>query len=178
MEELYDLVNENNKLLGTTKAKSLVHKDGDWHRAVHVWVVNSQKQILLQKRSATKELSPNLWDLSMGGHISAGEDPVTAALRELQEELGMQVNREQLEYLFLSKEETILYNGIERLFHYIYLVRTNVALSQFRLQSSEVAEVKYSTVDDFEKSIKENKDQWMAHWEEYSRVIEILRKDL
>jgi isopentenyl-diphosphate Delta-isomerase len=81
-------VDENNNPLGFTKPKSEVHRDGDWHRAVHVWIVNKNNEVLVQKRSATKTLSPNLWDLSMGGHISAGEQPISAAIRELKEELN------------------------------------------------------------------------------------------
>ena len=177
MEELYDVIDENNQPLGIVKPKSGVHLDGDWHRAAHVWVVNGKKEILVQKRSSTKGLSPNLWDLSMGGHVSAGEEPLAAAQRELKEELGMTVSPEQLKFLFLSKEQVTLHNGIENLFHYVYLVRADLPLASFQLDPKEVAEIKYLSLDEFAGAIQKNKDQWMSHWEEYDRVIKYLRNN-
>ena len=178
MEELYDLVDENNNPLGLTKPKSQVHRDGDWHRAVHVWIVNQNKEVLVQKRTPTKTLSPNLWDLSMGGHISAGEEPVHAAMRELKEELGMEVNPEDLKYVLLSKDNVVLTNGIERLFHNVYIVRTDWSISRFVKDPEEVAEIKYISVDEMENQINSHPEQWMVHNPEYSKMFEYIRTNL
>jgi len=59
------------------------------HRAVHVLIVNKSGQLLLQKRSPSKDIQPNKWDSSVGGHLQPGEDYGTAAIREMQEELGI-----------------------------------------------------------------------------------------
>ncbi len=177
MEEFYDIVDENNQPLGTTKAKSQVHKDGNWHRAVHVWVVNGNKEVLVQKRSAIKTLSPNLWDISMGGHISAGEDPIVATIRELKEELGMKVNQEDLKFVFISKDDVILSNGIERLFHNVYITKTNLPITAFKMQGEEVAEIKYISVDEFEKRVGNQPEQWMDHTGEYHKMFKYIRKN-
>ncbi len=62
--------------VGKMKPKSEVHRDGDWHGAAHLWILNREGQILIQRRSPTKENWPNLWDVSVAGHIFAGEGPV------------------------------------------------------------------------------------------------------
>ena len=75
------------------KERGLVHRDGDWHRSVHVWLAQTTdgdrgKKVLLQRRSPFKDTHPNLLDVSCAGHVDAGSDTVETATRELQEELG------------------------------------------------------------------------------------------
>ncbi|MSQ23327.1 MAG: NUDIX domain-containing protein [Chloroflexi bacterium] len=99
MEELFDLCDERGRLLGISKVRSLVHRDGDWHRSFHCWVVDrlpdGDVAILLQQRSADKDTCPGLWDVSVGGHYSAGEG-LHGGLREIREELGLSVELDQL----------------------------------------------------------------------------------
>ncbi|KAL0327689.1 UNVERIFIED_CONTAM: Nudix hydrolase 3, partial [Sesamum angustifolium] len=57
-----------------------VHRDGDYHRAVHVWiVVESTQEVLLQRRSDCKDSWPGVWDISSAGHISAGDSSLVSA---------------------------------------------------------------------------------------------------
>mmetsp|Transcript_11330 Transcript_11330/g.17367 ORF Transcript_11330/g.17367 Transcript_11330/m.17367 type:complete len:280 (+) Transcript_11330:129-968(+) len=75
---------------GQTKRRLLVHQDGDWHRSVHIWVVDKdQEHILLQRRSGGKDTFPNCLDVSCAGHVTSGDDIDETAIRELEEELGM-----------------------------------------------------------------------------------------
>lgn len=98
-EELFDLCNERGRLLGRTKPRSAVHRDGDWHRAFHCWVFEPASKgdvrILLQLRPKDKDTCPDVWDVSVGGHYSAGED-IAGGLREIKEELGLKVELSQL----------------------------------------------------------------------------------
>src|ERR1700674_3932279 len=80
--EYVDLLDSSGRPTGRRKPKSEVHRDGDWHGAAHVWILNTEGQILIQRRSPTKENWPNLWDVSVAGHVSAGEGPVETAIRE------------------------------------------------------------------------------------------------
>lgn len=74
---------------GETKERSLVHRDGDWHRAIHVWLVDDHRNILLQRRSEGKDTHPGMLDVSCAGHVAAGNDVDETAVRELEEELGL-----------------------------------------------------------------------------------------
>uniref|UniRef100_A0A7S0IRD5 Nudix hydrolase domain-containing protein n=1 Tax=Calcidiscus leptoporus TaxID=127549 RepID=A0A7S0IRD5_9EUKA len=78
--------------LGVRKPRGEVHADGDWHRSVHVWLRTLDGRLLLQRRSQYKDTHPGMWDVSCAGHISAGDDSLGTARKELEEELGVSVD--------------------------------------------------------------------------------------
>ena len=87
-DEVFDVVNADDYVISqATRAE--VHAQGLLHRAVHVFVFNSRGELLLQKRSRFKDEFPLQWTSSASGHLDAGETYADAAVRELQEELGM-----------------------------------------------------------------------------------------
>jgi 16S rRNA (adenine1518-N6/adenine1519-N6)-dimethyltransferase len=88
VEEIFDVVDEQDRVIGQAP-RSVVHARRLLHRAVHIFVLNPQGEILLQKRSALKDEFPSRYTTSASGHLSAGEDYETAAPRELEEELGI-----------------------------------------------------------------------------------------
>jgi isopentenyldiphosphate isomerase len=81
--DVYDPTGERH--LGT-KPRDAVHRDGDWHRCFHLWVVTADG-VLLQRRSRAKEAFPGMLDATAAGHLVAGEQ-VADGLREVEEELG------------------------------------------------------------------------------------------
>ena len=84
---------------GVNKARKQVHADGDWHRAVHIWLYSSQGNLVLQKRSDSKDTFPGRWDVSVGGHVTSGDTVMQTALKEVEEELGLGIEEAELEYL-------------------------------------------------------------------------------
>jgi isopentenyl-diphosphate delta-isomerase type 1 len=86
--ELLAVVDESDRVIGTATRKE-IHAKGLRHRAVHIVVLNAEGNILLQKRSAKKDLFPGWWDISVGGHVDAGEEYDAAVARELREEMGI-----------------------------------------------------------------------------------------
>lgn len=88
--EWFDVVNERDEVVGQAPRQE-VHARGLRHRAVHVLVFNGRGQLFLQKRSRWKDREPGLWDSSASGHVDAGEAYDTAAVRELREELGVEL---------------------------------------------------------------------------------------
>ena len=91
MGEIFDVVNERDGVIGR-QPRTEVHQLGLMHRAVHVLVFNSRRQVFLQKRSRNKDRQPGLWDSSASGHVESGEDYDACAVRELREEIGLQLN--------------------------------------------------------------------------------------
>ena len=88
-DELLDILDESGRVIGQ-ELRSECHRNPQLrHRAVHVFVRNSRGGIFLQKRSLTKKIQPGKWDTSVGGHLQVGESYEAAAARELQEELGL-----------------------------------------------------------------------------------------
>lgn len=98
-EEFFDICDEWGRPLGWTKARALVHRDGDWHRSFHCWLLSRgdspEPPILLQRRALDKDTWPGLWDVSAAGHYSAGEG-IEGGLRELREEMGLDVSEQEL----------------------------------------------------------------------------------
>ncbi len=86
--EIFDVVDANDEVTGTA-TRAEVHAQMLIHRAVHVFVFNKRGDLLLQKRSLLKDLCPGLWDSSVSGHLDAGEAYDAAAVRELDEEMGI-----------------------------------------------------------------------------------------
>ncbi len=105
MTEYVDVLDENGRKTGEIKERSAVHRDGDWHRAVMVFVLNGD-QVLLQRRSLEKETGAGMLDLSYAGHVMAGDDALSTAVREGREELGLMIKADELLHLGEVKVQT------------------------------------------------------------------------
>lgn len=88
--EIFDVVDEHDLVVGRA-SRAEVHRRGLRHRAVHILVFNSRGDVFLQKRSMSKDSSPGLWDSSSSGHLDCGEDYDACAIRELREEIGLEL---------------------------------------------------------------------------------------
>lgn len=91
-EEWFDVVDHENNVIGR-ELRSVVHRNGLRHRAVHLLVFNRAGELFLQKRSMSKDVAPGLWDSSASGHLDAGEDYAQAVVREAKEEIGITLER-------------------------------------------------------------------------------------
>ncbi|HSI82513.1 MAG: NUDIX domain-containing protein [Candidatus Methylacidiphilales bacterium] len=87
-EDIFDVVDDQDRVVRQER-RSVVHAQGLLHRAVHILVFNAAGQVFLQQRSSLKDQFPLRWDSSSSGHVDAGEDYDTAAVREIAEELGV-----------------------------------------------------------------------------------------
>src|ERR1700722_17566559 len=91
-DEIFDVVNDRDEVIGQN-TRGEVHRLGLKHRAVHVLVFNRRGEIFLQKRSMRKDTFPGAWDSSASGHLDSGESYDDCAVRELREEIGLQIAR-------------------------------------------------------------------------------------
>ncbi|PNX50770.1 MAG: hypothetical protein BV458_12625 [Thermoplasmata archaeon M9B2D] len=86
--EFLDIVDSEGNTTGIASRED-VHRNKLLHKVVHLLVFNSSGELLLQKRSRSKEIEPGKWDTSVGGHVHSGEAVRSALFREMQEELGL-----------------------------------------------------------------------------------------
>lgn len=100
-DELFDVVDDLDRVIRQAPRRE-VHAKGWLHRAVHVLVFNGAGELFLQKRSMQKDKSPGLWDSSCSGHLDAGEDYDQAAWRELQEEIGLRLEKPPVRWFRIS----------------------------------------------------------------------------
>ncbi len=101
--ELFDICGQDGMPTGHVKERSMVHQDGDLHRTVHIWVVRKRADggldVLLQKRSKDKDAYPGCYDVSSAGHVQAGDDFGSSAIRELREELGITAREQDFRFI-------------------------------------------------------------------------------
>ena len=93
--EWFDVVDALDRPIGRER-REVVHSRELFHRAIHVFVLDAAGRMLVQKRSSAKDFAPGLWSSSCSGHLDAGEYYLAAAVRELEEELGLEISPEDL----------------------------------------------------------------------------------
>ncbi len=176
--EKIDILDENGNQTGEVVSREEVHRLGLWHKCVHIWVVNSKKQILLQKRSSQKQTNPNKWTTAVSGHLSAGDSSLEGAMRELSEEIGLAVDKNELQYLFTVKEREVNNNPekqiIEREFTDVYLIKKDMDIKEFKLQEEEVSEIKWFSYEEFKKMVIENDEDLVPHRQMQRKILEVL----
>jgi Isopentenyldiphosphate isomerase len=87
-EEWVDIVDENNIVIGTAP-RSKMRQQKLLHRASYIVITNALGQLYVQRRTASKDYCPSMLDACCGGVVSAGEDILASAYRELDEEMGI-----------------------------------------------------------------------------------------
>ncbi|ASS74021.1 hypothetical protein CIG75_02845 [Tumebacillus algifaecis] len=123
--------------------RQVVHREGHWHQAIHCWVVgleegSNKPYVLLQKRHPDKDTYPNYYDISAAGHLVAGET-VEDGLREVKEELGIEIDPAMLSSLGMVKEVAVIAEDlIDREFCFVYLYEASLPFAAYRLQEEEV----------------------------------------
>lgn len=87
MTEFWDIVDEHGNKTGRLHERGKPMKQGEYHLSISVWIINSRGEFLISQRTPTK-IAPNMWETTEGSAI-AGEDSLSAAIRETNEELGV-----------------------------------------------------------------------------------------
>lgn len=179
-EELIDILDENGKKTGVSKTKKEAHANGLWHQAAHIWIYNSKGEMLLQKRSKTKDSHPGMWDISVAGHFTAGDTPDMAAMREILEEMGIKVNPEDLKKVMVRKvsKDYDHLNWHNREFDHVYLFKLDLPAPKLKLQLEELEDIKFISLDKLEGELKDPIlcKSYVPHGDYYFEIIEIVRK--
>ena len=167
--EIFDIVDEQGRPTGETVERSKAHAEGILHRTAHVWIMRIKEgrpQVILQKRSPHKDSFPDCWDTSSAGHITASQSPVDSAVRELEEELGIRIRKEELKEagkIRISYEETFygsLFKDEEIAFIYVY--EADPDLYSLKLQKEEVSEVCWYDLYELKERTERNDRRYCA----------------
>ena len=146
--EWLDIYDDNLCWIGRKERES-VHRDGDWHRTFHCWMIRRSPRpaVLFQQRSLAKLDNPGLWDTSVAGHVLAGETSAEAA-REIPEEVGIPLDRLSLTPAGLRVKPSRTSDRVDREFQSVFLTEVDWGLEAFHLQPDEVTGLAWLNLQD------------------------------
>lgn len=147
MTEHFDIIDENDSIIGRAARHECHGNPKLLHRSAGVLMFNSRGELLMQKRSTKKDTNPGKWSLSAWGHLDVGESYEHAAAREIREELG--IKAKNLRRLF----KMIYRDNVESEMFCIFRAESE---GPFRLDKDEVEKVEFMALGKIKKHIKED----------------------
>lgn len=179
MDEYIDIADKHGNLTGKNQLKSIIHKTGLYHHTAHVWFYTKSGTILLSQRSAKKTICPLMWDVSVAGHVDAGESIENAAIRETKEEIGLSISKKDLIKLGVFECFQSYDNGInDNEFHNTFICELKVSLSKLIPQVEEVEALKLVDFKTFEMLLKnsETNNHFVAsNRAYYQKILEFIK---
>lgn len=144
--ELWDLYNDDGSKTGNVIERDNSIEEGYYHLAVEVWIVNSNSQILIQKRSKNKKTLPNIWGMTTGCIVS-GEESLDGTIREAKEEIGIDISKDEIKIFRSMIHGDTLWD--------VYLVKKEYDVSNAILQKEEVSDIKWVSTGEIRQLLKE-----------------------
>ena len=192
--EYFDIINVYGELLNEIRSREDVHRLGLWHRAVHIWIYRKFQgtyELLLQKRSASKDSHPSCYDMSCAGHVSAGDDYLESAIRELQEELGVSLTESDIIPTFIYPVNYQKYFHdklfIENELNQVYICQLDLNLDECKLQIEEVESLCWVAFEQIPDFMNQNQHcliedevnkvlEWVNQYEEEKKTLSFTKK--
>jgi len=168
MDEKIDVLDGRGEKTGRIAWKSEAHRTGLWHRCFHCWILSPETgsggpYLFVQRRATGKETWPDSLDVTVGGHLGAGEEALEGGLREVEEELGLSVAAGDLIPLGTRRAELEIPAGLDRELQEVFLLVRSLSPKDLRLQEEEVAAVVRLRLDDVE-ALCEGGEVHAAEW--------------
>lgn len=155
--EVWNILDENGNKTGKTMIRGIDKlPEGFYHESVAIWIVNSKNKLLVQKRSSNKKHYPNMWAMTTGA-MNIDENMNQAIIREVKEELGIDIKENELIYIGVLKGNTAFINS--------FIVKKDIDLKELILQKEEVSNAEWNSYEEIEE--KYNNDEFVPHWWEY-----------
>lgn len=182
MDEYIDVVTKEGKPTGQTELKSVIHQTGLYHHTAHIWLYTKHGEILLSQRAATKSICPLLWDVSVAGHVDAGESIIHGALREMKEEISLMLYEKDLHKIGVFESFQAYDNGIiDNEFYNTFIAELKVPISALKPQREEVEALKLVSFTEFENLLynSESNGHFVAsNRSYYIKVLKMIQMQL
>lgn len=181
-DELFDILNEDGSRTGTVVTRGEAHRTGALHGSVHIWVVRGRLdgiEVLLQRRAKDKDSFPDCYDAASTGHINAGEDCLSAAVREIGEGTG--ISAKPAELILLEKRrvsEDNVFHGkrfINNEITWVYLYRGEVRENELCHEQTEISALEWFSGEALQAAMKENDPRFCIDPKELELVLSCFR---
>lgn len=146
-EEIFPLVDEDGQVIGQATRSECHSGSKILHPVIHLHIFNSKGELYLQKRSAAKDIQPDRWDSSVGGHVDLSETAEEAALREAREELG--INEILPHYI----TKYIIETDVERELTYCFYA---VYDGEITIDRKEVSDGRFWTIEEIKANLNQS----------------------
>ena len=172
MDEWIDIIDSHENFMFKA-LKSEAHAKGLAHSSIHLWLYNNAGNLLIQKRSESKKCYPNLWDVSVAGHVLSGENPIQAAIRECKEETGFELKAQNLFFFGKNhKQKVHASDFIDHEYQHLFLANCNLEVSEFQIQIEELSEVKWISFQELNQAWSEKDQNFVPRNHLYSELLE------
>ncbi|MBP0984226.1 MAG: NUDIX domain-containing protein [Oscillospiraceae bacterium] len=177
-DELFDVLNENGERTEKRKRRGDIHRDGDWHASVHIWIARRRidgMEFLLQKRAENKDSFPGCYDAASTGHIDAGEDAITAAIRELREEVGVRARPSELVLLFRKavREDNIFHEKrfLNNELKWVFLYKGALPDTKICFEQEEISGVSWQSASEIRSALEQKDPLYCIDMQEFREVL-------
>lgn len=142
--ELVDVYNGRHEPLGYQKKRKELDK-GEYRLSAFIWIINDQDELLIQQRLSTTNKFPDMWGATAGG-VRTGESSLEGIIREAKEELGITLTPDELEFIGSTRRD---FDYVE-----VWICQKNIPLEEINIDKEEVQDVKWVSIDEFRKMLK------------------------
>lgn len=172
MAEIWDVYDSQKRKTGKFHEKGTTFNEGEYHIAVHAWIINEKNEVLLTQRKPN-DTFPGKWEPTAGS-ILAGETSIQGAVRELKEEIGIIVNEN--DGRVIGGERRDQYHD----FYDVCLFEKNINLDEIDIEKSEVAAIKWVNIKQFEEMLDNGEIiQTLRYFKNfYKQIIKNRSKDI
>lgn len=163
MGEIFDVYDVRRNKVNKLHERGVKLLEGDYRLVVHIWIINENGEILIQKRVKNKSYG-GMWDCSAGGCATKGHTSITTAVREVEEEIGIKVLEEELERICTLQCSDV--------FDDIYIVRKNIKIEDVKIQIEEVEDVKIVTYKEIQSLLAEGQFVRYKYLNYFKEILE------
>lgn len=177
-DELFDVLNASGERTGQVKRRGDIHCDGDWHASVHIWIARRRidgMEFLLQKRADSKDSFPGCYDAASTGHIDVGEDAISAAIRELKEEVHIRARPSELVLLFRRavSEDNVFHDKrfLNNEIKWVFLYKGAVPETKINYERDEISSVGWQSAAEIKSALEHKDSRYCIDLQEFREVL-------
>ena len=159
--ELWDLYDEKRNVIGEHIRGEELPENG-YHLVVHIWIKNKKGQYLIAQRSPNREKNPLLWECQ-GGSVLKGENSCAAAMREVKEEVGIDLEKEKGKVVFSKTRHYVNGKKFNDIMD-VWLFEYDGSVDLKKATTDEVAQVKWMYPDDVMQLYRDKKLVWTLEY--------------
>ena len=173
--EYLDILDEDGKITGNKDTRENIHKLGLLHSEVAAFIYTDTGKILLQKRKSNKATYAGVWSIT-GGHVLSGETNEDAIIREIKEELNIEIKKDEINFVTKYRSKKVKDDIINNKFFSIYNIKISMEqLNKIKIQEDELEKVQLFSINEIEKIINSGDKQY--HFPQNSEIaINIIKK--